>query len=81
MNERRTFDTPVRSRWNAPIHNCLKAVDAHTELYLLHGDPWHLERAAMLRDYLHQLKTWIHAEEAKSMASMEQGSGTQGRTE
>jgi hypothetical protein len=66
MEERRTFDTPIRSRWNAPIHNCLKAIDAHTELYFLHRDPWHLEKAAMLRSYLHELKTYIHLQEEKA---------------
>jgi hypothetical protein len=32
-------------------------------LYLLHGSPWHLEKAAMFRSYLHELKAYIHAEE------------------
>jgi len=62
---RRTWNTPVRERWNAPIHQCLKAVDAHIELYLQTGDIWHLEKAEFLRLYLHELKTWIHAEESK----------------
>jgi hypothetical protein len=63
VNERRTFNTPSRSRWNAPIHNCLKAIDAHTELFLSHGDPWHEEKAALLRGYLHELKAWILLQE------------------
>jgi hypothetical protein len=63
VNERRTFDTPIRSRWNAPIHNCLKAIDAHTELFLLHGDHWHEEKAALLRGYVHELKAWILLQE------------------
>jgi hypothetical protein len=69
MDERRTFDTPVRSRWNAPIHNCLKAIDNHMELYFLHRDPWHLEKAAALRAYLHELKTYIHHQEEKARRS------------
>ena len=63
MNERRTFDTPVRSCWNTPIHNILKAIDNHTELFLSHRNPWHLEKANELRHYLHELKAYIHLEE------------------
>ena len=70
MNERRTFDTPIRSRWNAPIHNCLKAIDAHTELFLLHRSPWHAQKAEMLRQYVAELKEWIHEEEAKRLADI-----------
>lgn len=62
---RRTWNTPVRDRWNAPIHQCIKAIDAHIELYLKTGDEWHLRKAESLRLYLHELKTWIHAEESK----------------
>lgn len=60
---KRTWNTPVRERWNAPIHQCLKAIDGHVELYLKTGDRWHLEQADFLRSYLHRLKTWIHQEE------------------
>jgi hypothetical protein len=63
---RRTWNTPVRERWNAPIHQCLKAIDAHVELYLESGDEWHIEKAEQLRLYLHELKTWIHAKEGRS---------------
>lgn len=28
-------------------------------LYLLHRDPWHLEKAAQFRAYLHELKAYI----------------------
>jgi hypothetical protein len=62
---RRTWNTPVRERWNAPIHQCLKAVDAHVDLYLKTGDEWHLQKADALRLYLTELKTWIHSEESK----------------
>ena len=75
MNERRTFDTPVRSRWNAPIHNILKAIDNHTELFLSHSDPWHLHQAELLREYVKTLKTWIHEEEANAMANTCQSNG------
>jgi hypothetical protein len=63
MNERRTFNTPIREPWNAPIHQMLKAIDNHTREYLKTGDPWHKEKADTLRTYLHELKTWIHKEE------------------
>lgn len=62
-NPRRTFDTEVRCCWNAPIHHMLKAIDNHTALYLQTGLPWHEEKAAMLRGYVHELKAFIHAQE------------------
>jgi hypothetical protein len=65
MDERRTFNTPVRECWNAPIHNLLKAIDNHTRLYFQTKNPWHLEKAQMLREYVAELKTWIHREESK----------------
>lgn len=60
---RRTFNTPVRSCWNAPIHQILKAIDNHTALHLSTGLAWHEEKAAMLRAYVHELKAFIHAQE------------------
>jgi len=62
-SERRTFNTPIRAPWNPVIHQLLKAVDEHMRLYFLHRDPWHLEKAAMIRNYLHELKTYIHRKE------------------
>jgi hypothetical protein len=62
-NERRTWDTPVRESWNAPIHHCLKAIDNHVYLYFKTHDEWHLKKAEDLRLYLHELKTWIHKNE------------------
>jgi hypothetical protein len=60
---KRTWDTPIRERWNAPIHHCLKAIDGHVDLYLKTGDRWHIEQANFLRSYVGRLKTWIHEEE------------------
>jgi hypothetical protein len=60
---KRTWDTPIRERWNAPIHHCLKAIDSHVDLYLKTGNTWHIEQANFLRSYVGQLKTWIHEEE------------------
>lgn len=59
----RSFNTPHREHWNAPIHNILKAIDNHNQQYFKSGNIWHLEKAEMLRNYLHELKTWIHSQE------------------
>ena len=59
----REWNTPVRECWNAPIHNILKAIDNHTQIYLKTGDKWHIEQAAFLRIYISDLKTWIHEQE------------------
>jgi hypothetical protein len=59
----RTFNTKYREPWNAPIHNILKAIDNHTQEYLKSGDTWHLQKAQELREYVSELKTWIHKEE------------------
>lgn len=59
----RTFNTPQRENWNGPIHHILKAIDNHTQEYLKSGNIWHLKKANMLREYLHELKTWIHTQE------------------
>lgn len=34
-------------------------------LYLATKNIWHLEKAAELRKYVRELKTWIHAEEER----------------
>ena len=65
MEEKRTFDTPIRAPWNPVIHHCLKAIDEHNRLYLRHRDPWHLQKAAFLRDYVEELKTYIHHKEGQ----------------
>ena len=70
MEERRTFNTPIREPWNPVIHRLLQAVDHHNSAFLRDGNPWHLQKAALIREYVHELKTWIHAEEAKAMESM-----------
>jgi hypothetical protein len=70
MEGRRTFNTPVREPWNAPIHNTLKAIDNHMALYFSSRDKWHLEKAEMLRNYLHELKSWIHATEKRDLEAL-----------
>jgi hypothetical protein len=61
----REWNTPHREKWNAAIHQILKAIDNHTQEYFKSGDKWHLEKADMLRNYLHELKTWIHKTEGR----------------
>lgn len=63
---KREFNTPQRENWNAPIHQILKAIDAHTMAYFKDGNLWHLQKAETLRSYLHELKTWIHQQEELS---------------
>lgn len=59
----REWNTPNRKDWNAPIHQILKAIDNHNSEYFKSGDIWHLQKAELLRTYLHELKTWIKLKE------------------
>jgi len=59
----REFNTPTRSSWNAPIHQILKAIDNHNQEYFKTKNIWHLQKAEILRDYISELKTWIHKNE------------------
>jgi hypothetical protein len=61
----REFNTPHREKWNAPIHQILKAIDNHTHEYFKSGDKWHLEKAQELREYIKQLKDYILKNEGK----------------
>ena len=61
----REWNTPHREAWNAPIHQILRAIDEHNRQYFRTGDAWHLEKAAWLRGYLGELKSRIHAAEAR----------------
>ena len=45
----REWNTNQRKDWNAPIHNILKAIDAHTQEYFKSGNEWHLQKAEELR--------------------------------
>ena len=60
---KRTYDTSVRSPWNARIFHMIKAIDAHNELYFKTLDKRHLLQAEQLREYLRALKDWIKEEE------------------
>jgi hypothetical protein len=59
----REWNTPHREKWNAPIHNILKAIDNHTMLWFETGDEWHLQQQQILRKYVKDLKVWIHEQE------------------
>jgi len=61
----REWNTPKRECWNAPIHQILKAVDNHTRLHLETGNIWHQQQSNILRQYLIELKIWIHNEEGR----------------
>jgi hypothetical protein len=63
VNERRTWNNPTREPWNPIIKACLTGVDQHISLLLQTGDARHAEQAALLRQYVHNLKTWIHETE------------------
>lgn len=59
----REWNNPHREPWNTPIHQILKAIDNHNQEYFKTGNSWHLEKADMLRNYLKELKFWIHKKE------------------
>ena len=78
--ERRTWTTSVRTPWNPIIHNLLKGIDHHNVLYFRTANKWHLDKAAMLRAYVDELKSWIHKEET-NVATMGAKPGDQGGQE
>ena len=59
----REWSNTIRDPWNAPIHQILKAIDNHNQEYFKTGNPWHLEKADILRNYIKELKFWIHKKE------------------
>jgi hypothetical protein len=77
MTERRTFNTPLREPLNPIIYQSLRAIDWHNAQYFLSMDQWHLEKAAMLRSYLHELKSYIHQQEA-NVESVGESTGREG---
>lgn len=64
--ERRTWNTPLREPWNPVIKACLNAIDYHVAFYLVTGNMWHMHQAAVLREYVSELKTWIQTQEGKT---------------
>ena len=77
MTERRTFNTPLREPLNPIIYQSLRAIDWHNAQYFLTMDQWHLEKAAIIRQYVRELKAWIYEQEER-MENLGQGSGREG---
>ena len=62
---RREWNTPTREPWNPLIHELLQAVDRHNRQLFITGDPWHADKAEQLRQYVRDLKSWIHQQERR----------------
>ncbi|NBW63599.1 MAG: hypothetical protein EBR33_10815 [Synechococcaceae bacterium WB4_1_0192] len=62
---RREWNTPTREPWNKLIHEMLQAVDRHNRQLFITGDPWHADKAEQLRQYVRDLKSWIHQQEGR----------------
>lgn len=62
----RTYNNPIREPWNPVIKKCLDAIDTHIRLHLKTGDDWHLSQAEVLRQYVRNLKDWIHLQEKEN---------------
>jgi hypothetical protein len=63
------------------IHQLLRAIDHHNEAFFKDGNEWHLDKAMMLRQYVRELKDWLHEEETNLVAGVVSCSGAEGRNE
>ena len=59
---KRTFTTEVRKDWQDMIAQTLKAIDRHAKNK---EDDFHARSYFILKQYLVDLKNWIHVEEDK----------------
>lgn len=59
----REWSNNTRDPWNDKIHTTIKAIDQHTKLYLESGDEFHNKQSKILRNYVNELKSWIHKQE------------------
>ncbi len=59
---KRTFTTEVRKDWQDMIAQTLKAIDRHAKHK---EDDFHARSYFILKQYLVDLKSWIHSEEQK----------------
>ena len=59
----RVWNTPYREPWNPVIKKCLDAIDLHTTLHIETQDQFHIEQSKLLRQYVRNLKDWIHETE------------------
>ena len=62
----REWNTPTREPWNPVIHQLLHAVDHHNQQLFMTGDRWHADKAEQLRQYVRELKSWIHQQEGRT---------------
>ena len=60
---KREWNTPAREPWNALIYQALQAIDRHNTHWFADQDSIHLRQASLLREYVRDLKTWIHQQE------------------
>ena len=59
---KRTFTTEVRQDWQDMIAQTLKAIDRHSKYK---DDDFHTRNYYILKQYMIDLKNWIHSEEHK----------------
>tara|TARA_B100001123_G_scaffold416684_1_gene518547 strand:- start:472 stop:759 length:288 start_codon:yes stop_codon:yes gene_type:complete len=59
---KRTFTTEVRKDWQDMIAETLKAIDRHAKYK---EDDFHTRSYYILKQYLVDIKNWIHSEEQK----------------
>jgi hypothetical protein len=64
----REWVTATREPWCVLIHQTLMAIDRHNRLFFQTGDAWHLHQAEHLRQYVVELKDWIHRHERAGSA-------------
>ena len=64
----REWVTATREPWCPLIKQCLDGIDRHNSLWFATGDVWHLHRAEHLRQYVIELKDWIHRDERAGSA-------------
>jgi len=55
----------LREPLNPIIYQSLRAIDWHNAQYFLTMDQWHLEKAAIIRQYVRELKAWIYEQEER----------------
>tara|TARA_R100000781_G_C3982593_1_gene94084 strand:- start:259 stop:480 length:222 start_codon:yes stop_codon:yes gene_type:complete len=63
---KRTYTTDVRKDWQDTIAEVLKAIDRHI-IYngLFNTNDFHMKSYYILKQYLIELKNWIHEEEKR----------------
>ena len=59
---KRTFTTEVRKDWQDMVAETLRAIDRHAKYK---EDDFHARSYFILKQYLVDLKNWIHVEEDK----------------